>query len=219
MADLADLVTRAAAEAPERAALVEASGRALTWAELEDEVGRLATGLGAAGIVAGHRVLLALGNRLEFVTTYLAILRAQAVAVPVNPRASLDELARMLADSGSRLVVADAATLPAVRAALALVTRAQAAPEAATESEREALSRAASRIEVVALDETPGPGERAFADLRAEEARAGAAAPRPREARGAALHGRDVRTTAGGDAHPPGHAGQPRAGRAGSSRR
>ena len=171
MADLADLVTRAAAEAPERAALVEASGRALTWAELEDEVGRLATGLGAAGIVAGHRVLLALGNRLEFVTTYLAILRAQAVAVPVNPRASLDELARMLADSGSRLVVADAATLPPVRAALALVTRAQAAPEAATESEREALSRAASRIEVVALDETPGPGERAFADLRAEEAR------------------------------------------------
>ena len=134
MADLADLVTRAAAEAPERAALVEASGRALTWAELEDEVGRLATGLGAAGIVAGHRVLLALGNRLEFVTTYLAILRAQAVAVPVNPRASVDELARMLADSGSRLVVADAATLPAVRAALALVTRAQAAPEAAMES-------------------------------------------------------------------------------------
>ena len=86
MADLADLVTRAAAEAPDRAALVEAAGRALTWAELEDEVGRLATGLGAAGIVAGHRVLLALGNRLEFVTTYLAILRAQAVAVPVNPR-------------------------------------------------------------------------------------------------------------------------------------
>ena len=171
MADLADLVTRAAAEAPERAALVEASGRALTWAELEDEVGRLATGLGAAGIVAGHRVLLALGNRLEFVTTYLAILRAQAVAVPVNPRASVDELARMLADSGSRLVVADAATLPAVRAALARVTQAQPASESATESWREVLSRAASRIEVVALDETPGPGERAFADLRAEQAR------------------------------------------------
>ena len=109
MADLADLVTRAAAEAPDRAALVEADGRALTWAELEDEVGRLATGLGAAGIVGGHRVLVALGNRLEFVTTYLAILRAQAVAVPVNPRSSVDELARMLADSGSRLAVADAA--------------------------------------------------------------------------------------------------------------
>ena len=35
----------------------------VTWAELDDEVGRLATGLGAAGIVAGHRVLMALGNR------------------------------------------------------------------------------------------------------------------------------------------------------------
>ena len=57
----------------------------VTWAELDDEVGRLATGLGAAGIVAGHRVMIALGNRIEFVTTYLGVLRAQAVAVPVNP--------------------------------------------------------------------------------------------------------------------------------------
>ena len=34
---------------------------------------------------AGYRVLVLLGNRLEFVTCYLGILRAQAVAVPVNP--------------------------------------------------------------------------------------------------------------------------------------
>ena len=88
-------------------------------AQLEDEVGRLATGLGAAGIVAGHRVLMALGNRIEFVTTYLAVLRAQAVAVPVNPTSSSGELARMIADSGSRMVVADADTVTAVRAAVA----------------------------------------------------------------------------------------------------
>ena len=39
------------------------------------------------GLVAGQRVMLAMGNRIEFVTTYLGVLRAQVVAVPVNPRA------------------------------------------------------------------------------------------------------------------------------------
>ena len=68
--------------------MVEAAGRSVTWGVLEDEVARVATGLGAAGLVAGQRVLLALGNRIEFVTAYLGVLRAQVVAVPVNPRAT-----------------------------------------------------------------------------------------------------------------------------------
>src|SRR4051794_19351063 len=115
--DVAELVASAAAESPDRLALVEAGGRSLTWAELEDQVGRLATGLAAAGVLGGHRVMLAQGNRLEFVTTYLGVLRAQAVAVPVNPGSAVGELARMLEDSGSRLVVADATTAAAVREA------------------------------------------------------------------------------------------------------
>ncbi|GAB3195512.1 long-chain fatty acid--CoA ligase [Nocardioides hungaricus] len=115
--DVAELVAAAAAEQPDRLAIVESGGRALTWARLEDEVGRLATGLGAAGVVGGQRVMLVLGNRLEFVSTYLGVLRAQAVAVPVNPGSAVGELARMLEDSGARVVVADAATADAVRAA------------------------------------------------------------------------------------------------------
>ena len=47
----------------------------------------------------------------EFVSGYLGVLRAQGVAVPVNPRSSAGELARMIADSGSRLVLADAQPL------------------------------------------------------------------------------------------------------------
>ena len=122
--DLADLVAEAADERPDALAIVEAGGRSLTWAELEDEVGRIATGLGAAGLVAGQRVLLAVGNRLEFVTTYLGLLRAQVVAVPVNPRSTVDELARLIADSGSRLAVADPRTVEAVRDAVSVVRNA-----------------------------------------------------------------------------------------------
>lgn len=119
--DLAQLVADAAAEKPEALAVVEAGGRALTWAALEDEVTRTASGLADLGVVAGQRVMLALGNRVEFVTAYLGTLRAQAVAVPVNPRSSVDELARMIADSGSRVVVADGDTVAAVRDAASLV--------------------------------------------------------------------------------------------------
>ena len=117
--DVAALVGTAAAEAGDRLAVVEAGGRGMTWAELDAEVSRVAGGLGAAGIVAGHRVMLALGNRLEFVTAYLGVLRAQAVAVPVNPASTRGELARMLADSGARMVIAEPDTIGAVREAVA----------------------------------------------------------------------------------------------------
>ena len=116
--DLSALLVDAAAEVPERRALVESEGRSLTWAELEDEVGLVATGLSDRGVRAGQRVMLAMGNRIEFVTAYLAVLRAQAVAVPVNPRSTADEVARMLADSGAVVVVADAGAVATVRAAL-----------------------------------------------------------------------------------------------------
>ena len=145
MHDLADLLTEAAAESPDRLAVVEAGGRSLTWAQLDDEVGRVATGLAAAGHVAGYRVLMAVGNRIEFVTTYLGVLRAQLVAVPVNPRATAGELARMIADSGSRTVVADPDTVATVREAVSLLLR--------------------------AIDGEPLPGEHSYDELRADAAR------------------------------------------------
>ena len=116
--DLACLLTEAAAESPDRLAVVEAGGRAATWAELDDEVSRVAGALGTAGILAGHRVMIASGNRLEFIGAYLATLRAQAVAVPVNPGSTVEEFTRMLADSGARVVFADNTALETVRAAL-----------------------------------------------------------------------------------------------------
>jgi long-chain acyl-CoA synthetase len=116
--DISALVAEAAADVPDRQALVERGGRTLTWAALEDEVARLATGLGAQGVRAGQRVMIVVGNRLEFVTAYLGVLRAQVVAVPVNPRSSAGEVARMIADSGTRLVVVDDTALAVVRAAL-----------------------------------------------------------------------------------------------------
>ncbi len=162
--DVAELVAEAAAQSPDRLAIAEAGGRSLTWAELDAEVDRVSGGLGEAGIIAGYRVLIAVSNRIEFVTTYLGILRAQVVAVPVNPRATAGELARMIADSGSRLVVTDADAVATVREAVDLVARALAG--GAGEVEEDLLSRAVvPRVVVIGAD--PAPGETSFDDLGA----------------------------------------------------
>jgi long-chain acyl-CoA synthetase len=169
--DVADLLTQAAAEDPARLAIVESGGRRVTWGDLEDEVGRIATGLGAAGIVAGHRVMIVLGNRIEFVTTYLAVLRTQAVAVPVNPTSQAGELARMIADSGARMVFADTDTVTSVRGAVHSLQEAQAAEHPAGSIEGDLLARLVIP-RIVVVGGTLQPGERSYDHLRADTARA-----------------------------------------------
>ena len=166
---VADLVALAAARDGARDALVETAGRRLTWADLDSEVDRVATGLGDAGVVAGQRVLLAMGNRVELVTTYLAALRAQLVAVPVNPRAKVEELAWMIADSGARLVVADSAAVAEVRAAGVLVREALAGSRDVLDDDVVARARE-PRLVVVGSD-PQSADELAFDVLRASEAR------------------------------------------------
>lgn len=190
--DLVDLVVAAAAAVPERPALV-AEGTTLSWAELDREVGRVAHGLATAGVVAGHRVALALANRPEMVIGYLAVLRVQAVAVPLNPRATADELTRMLADSGARMVVADPVSVAAVRTAVADLASALAADGAALAADGAADGAAVAEGEpraasgggglppellaravvprVVTVGTTLQPGERSWDVLRADTTR------------------------------------------------
>src|SRR3546814_16753756 len=93
---VAELLTDAATDRPDGTAIVDsASGRRVTWRELDEEVDRVAAGLTAEGVVAGYRVVLSLGNRLEFITSYLGALRAQLVAVPINPRSTPNETAQI----------------------------------------------------------------------------------------------------------------------------
>ncbi len=117
--NVAELLSRAAEREPDKTALSEAtSGRSVTWHGLDDLVQRVVHGLSEAGMVAGYRVLVAGGNSIEFVAAYLGALRAGMVVVPVNPRSTTGELIRVLADSGSRMVIADSATVATVREAV-----------------------------------------------------------------------------------------------------
>jgi long-chain acyl-CoA synthetase len=158
-AHLAELLSRAAREVPDRVALVEAaSGRRVTWAELDAETDRVARGLDGLGLVAGYRVVLATLNRTEFVTSYLGVLRAGLVAVPVNPRSATGELVRLLADCGARLVVADRTTVTTVRDA---VTGLQDALEGADDD----LRRRTAVPRVVTVGCPPVAGELSYEQL------------------------------------------------------
>ena len=123
IANVADLLAQARTSHPDGVALIAADGtpgplgERLTWGELDDVVSRVAAGLERLGLVAGNRVVIATGNRIEFVAAYLATVRARLVAVPINPRSSRTEFLRMVRDCGARAVVADAATLDSARAA------------------------------------------------------------------------------------------------------
>ncbi len=108
--NVAEIVARQALADPHGTALVEAYGaeRALTWAAFDDHVTRVAAWLSAHGLIAGQRVALVLGNRLELPVTYFAALRLGLIVVPANPRAPRDEVTALCAGTGVRLVVCEA---------------------------------------------------------------------------------------------------------------
>ncbi len=116
----------AAAESdPDGIALVEVpvrSGgarRALTWSDVDTAADSVARALTGRGLVAGQRVALVMANRADLPIAYYGILRGGMVAVPMNPRSTADEIARMLADAKVKVVLCDATAVESVRAAVA----------------------------------------------------------------------------------------------------
>ncbi len=78
----------------------------LTYRELLAEVEALAGYLQqVCGVQRGDRVLLDMQNSPQFVIAYYAILRADAMVVPVNPMLVTDELRHYVDDSGAKAAI------------------------------------------------------------------------------------------------------------------
>jgi fatty-acyl-CoA synthase len=91
---------------PDKAAIVY-YGSAITYAALDREVAALAGFLQQRCRVArGDRVLLYAQNSPQFIIGYYAILRADAVVVPVNPMNKSEELLHYIEDSDARVAIA-----------------------------------------------------------------------------------------------------------------
>ncbi|MFE2187850.1 beta-ketoacyl synthase N-terminal-like domain-containing protein, partial [Streptomyces sp. NPDC059455] len=91
------------------------SRRGVNYAQLEGRTRRLAGHLAQLRLLPGDRAAIYLGNCVETIESYLAIARASAIGVPINPHSSTAELAYLLDDSAARVIVTDHTRLPQVR--------------------------------------------------------------------------------------------------------
>ena len=97
---------------PTKAALIF-YGREICYRELMAQADALAGYLQqVCGVARGDRVLLHMQNCPQFVIGFYAILRADAVVVPVNPMLLTDELRHTVADSGARIALSSQELLP-----------------------------------------------------------------------------------------------------------
>jgi long-chain acyl-CoA synthetase len=79
----------------------------LTWQETADRAYALAAGLVELGVQPEERVSLAASTSLEWVLTDLAVMCAGGATTTIYPTTLAEDVAYIVADSGSRVVVAD----------------------------------------------------------------------------------------------------------------
>jgi acyl-coenzyme A synthetase/AMP-(fatty) acid ligase len=78
-----------------------------SYAELEAAVLGTARGLLSKGLKPGDRLLMRLGNSIEFPISYLAALAADIIPVPTSSLLTSPEVTRIAADISPRLIVAE----------------------------------------------------------------------------------------------------------------
>ncbi|KOX11053.1 MULTISPECIES: acyl-CoA synthetase [unclassified Streptomyces] len=100
------VLRRSARRTPARTA-VEYGDRAWTYGELDEAVSRAASVLLGQGLTAGDRVGSYGHNSDAYLIGFLACARAGLVHVPVNQNLTGDDLAYLVGQSGSSLVLAD----------------------------------------------------------------------------------------------------------------
>ena len=82
-------------------------GRSLSWAELEDRVGRLTSLLSALGVTKGDRVALIAENDPRVFEAQFAAMRLNALFVPLNWRLTTHEITEICRDSTPRVMLHD----------------------------------------------------------------------------------------------------------------
>ena len=115
---LSDILARWSRVTPEAEFLVDATtGERRTYARSDDRITRLANTLVGEGVAPGDRVAVLGLNGVDLLESYIAVLRAGAICVPVNFRLAPEEVTYALVDSGAVVAVADTATADLMAAA------------------------------------------------------------------------------------------------------
>ncbi len=102
---LQDLIEVPALKWPEREALVHGADRR-SYRALDEAANKTANALLAEGVKQGDRVGLLMPNSAAYVSSYFGILKAGAVAVPLDTTATRDTLLFILRDAGVKVIFA-----------------------------------------------------------------------------------------------------------------
>jgi fatty-acyl-CoA synthase len=92
---------------PNKLALVF-MGQTWTYAQLLNQAEKIASALRKMGVQKGDRVVLDMQNCPQLVITHFAILRLDAVVVPVNPMNRMEELKHYILDPDTKVAVTTA---------------------------------------------------------------------------------------------------------------
>src|SRR5712671_4813797 len=102
--NLATILTETTLAAPD-APVSRFGGNSTSYRELDEQSGRLAAGLQAAGLAPGQVVAVQLPNLPQFLITYFGALKAGLVVLPLNPLLMAPELEYHLGDSSAALLI------------------------------------------------------------------------------------------------------------------
>ena len=108
--NLSLLLREQAKQYGQRTAIVSGHHR-ISYASLDDDSNRLANALIQMGVKKGDRVAILLLNGLEFVVSLFAVTKVGAIAVPLDVRYKVDELASVLDNCQPRALVSESSYL------------------------------------------------------------------------------------------------------------
>jgi long-chain acyl-CoA synthetase len=116
---IADLIHQHAVDDPARAALIEGS-HILNYAGLDAMMDRVAAALQRGGLRTGDAIAICATMSVNYAAVFLGALRSGCVVAPLAPGSTPDSLARMVSDSGARVLFADTTTAQVIGAPDAL---------------------------------------------------------------------------------------------------
>ncbi len=114
MPTLPDLLDASATLFPNRTAVVDSTGAALTYAELQARSDALAGYLAHCGVRPGDRVAVAVLKSTDAIVAQFGIMKAGAAYVPIDPLGPLERGRAILGECEVRAAIVNARTAPMV---------------------------------------------------------------------------------------------------------
>ncbi|MBN1693361.1 MAG: AMP-binding protein [Dehalococcoidales bacterium] len=115
--DLKSILENAAGRLGDKAALILGERR-ISFARLEEDSNRFAHALIKTGVKKSDRVAMLLTNRPEFVVAFFGVMKAGAIAVPLDTRYVIDELKSLCNDCTPKVLVIEEPPLASLVSAI-----------------------------------------------------------------------------------------------------